>query len=109
QLGPVVLYEHIHYFKEVLLGKPISVSLEITGMSEDRRFVRFEHNFYDENKKNLAFSEMLFTWIDLKTRKLAKPDKEISDRILAFPRASSFKTLLKSDLRKYNRRPIDLE
>lgn len=107
-LGPVVLYEHIHYYREVHLKSTITVSLEITGMSEDGRFIRFEHNFYDQNNKNLAFTEMLFTWIDLETRKLANPRHEIIDRIDGFPKAKSFKTLLKDDIRKYNRRPIDL-
>lgn len=108
QLGPVVLYEHIHYFREVLLGKPITVNLEITGLSEDSRFVRFEHNFYDKNKNNLAFSEMLFTWIDLRTRKLADPNKEILEKIQSYPKAECFEILSKSDIRKHNRRPKDL-
>ncbi|MEX0273937.1 MAG: acyl-CoA thioesterase, partial [Flavobacteriaceae bacterium] len=32
QIGPVVFYEHMYYFKEIFPGKPIKVSLEVTGM-----------------------------------------------------------------------------
>ena len=35
QLGPVALYEHMFYFQEVFPGKPISVSLQLKGVSED--------------------------------------------------------------------------
>ena len=71
-LGPIVFYEHIYYFKEVLLGESITVSLEVQGHSEDGRFVMIEHNFYNEEGHNLAHGEILFSWIDLNTRKLGK-------------------------------------
>ncbi|NNG11469.1 MAG: thioesterase family protein, partial [Arenibacter sp.] len=35
EVGPVVFYEHMYYFKEVFPGKPIRVSLDVMGMSED--------------------------------------------------------------------------
>jgi len=37
-IGPVVFYEHMYYFKEAFLGKPIKVSMEVVGMSEDGAF-----------------------------------------------------------------------
>ena len=43
-IGPVVFYEHIYYFKEVFSGKPVTVSLELKGMSEDGMFFEFHHN-----------------------------------------------------------------
>jgi acyl-CoA thioester hydrolase len=107
-LGPIVFYEHIYYFKEVLLGKPLTVSLEIQGHSEDGRFVMIKHNFYDENGSNLAYGEILFSWIDLKTRKLGKIPKELLLKIENFPRSRAFKILTKEDIRKHGKRPVDL-
>ena len=52
-LGSIVFYEHIYYFKEILLGDEIKVSLEVKGYSEDGRFVLFEHNFYN-NRSEIA-------------------------------------------------------
>ena len=106
-LGPIVFYEHIYYFKEILLGQPISVSLEVSGFSEDGRFIMFEHNFYDDKGKNLAYSEMLFSWIDLKTRKLGNIPDELLQKIKQFPRAKNFKSLTKEDTRKYGKAPVD--
>lgn len=107
-LGPIVFYEHIYYFKEVLIGNPIKVSIEVKGHSEDGQFVMFEHNFYDLNGKNLAHSEILFSWINIKTRKLGKLPAELLKKTQNFPKAKDFKILTKEDTRKYGKRPIDL-
>ncbi|MBT8267485.1 MAG: thioesterase family protein [Bacteroidia bacterium] len=107
-LGPIVFYEHIYYFKELRLGQPVRVSLEVAGMSEDGRFIKFEHNFYNQNGRNLAYSEMLFSWIDLKTRKLGNVSENLLEKIKTFPKAAHFKILTKEDTRKYGKRPQDL-
>ena len=107
--GPIALYEHIYYFKEVVIGKPIHVSLEVDGYTEDGRFVQFSHNFYDHEGKNLAHSEMLFSWIDLNTRKLAVLPEELLAKIRSFPKSKNFKILTKEDTRKYGKRPINLD
>jgi acyl-CoA thioester hydrolase len=107
-IGPIVFYEHIYYFKEVLLGDLITVSLEVPGYSADGRFIKIEHNFYDKNGRNLAYSEMMFSWIDMNTRKLGKIPEELLIKIKAFPKPDNFNILSKEDIRKQSKRPIDL-
>ena len=107
-LGPIVLYEHIHYYYEVLSGNPIRVSLEMAGHTEDMRFVKFFHNFYDTKGKHLAHSEILFSFIKLSTRKLGILPKEFIEKIKSFPKAESFKILSKADTLVYGRKPKDL-
>lgn len=107
-LGPITLYEHIHYFKEIKPRETIKVSLEVSGYSDDGRFILFEHNFYNPEGKNLAFAEILFSWIDIKTRKLGTVSKELLEKIEGFPKAKKFKILTKEDTRKYGRKPLDL-
>ena len=34
-IGPVVFYEHMFYFREVFPGKPIRVSLQLKGISKN--------------------------------------------------------------------------
>jgi acyl-CoA thioester hydrolase len=108
-LGPIVFYEHIYYFKEIHLGDAITVSLEVKGHSKDGRFVLFDHNFYDDNGVNRANCEILFSWIDLETRKLGEVPPELLTKIEAFPRSKNFKNLTKEDTRKYGKRPRNLE
>lgn len=108
QIGPVVFYEHIYYFKEVFIGKPIRVSTELKGMSKDGMFFDFQHNFYDADDKNFAHSEMMGAWIDLKTRKLRALPKTFLELIETVDKAIDFKVLTKDDTRKFKRFPKDL-
>ncbi len=107
-LGPVALYEHMYYFREVLPGNIVSVSLELKGVSENGTFFSFLHNFYDQHGKNLARCEMLGAWISLKTRKLIEPPHELWDFLEGMKKSSNFKILTKEDTRKFGQLPEDL-
>ena len=107
-LGPIALYEHVYYFKEINISDEIRVSLDIVGHTADAQFIKMEHNFYNQNGQNLAFSEILFSWIDLETRKLGRLTRDLQARIMSFPKAERFKTLEKSDIRKAGIKPRNL-
>ncbi|WP_430411199.1 acyl-CoA thioesterase [Kordia sp.] len=108
-IGPVVFYEHMYYFKEAFLGKPVKVSLEVGGLSEDGMFFEFLHNFYDVNGKNFASCEMMGAWIDLKTRQLIDLPEEFNTAFRDVPRAKNFKILTKEDTRRFGKKPENLE
>lgn len=107
-IGPVVFYEHMYYFKEAFLGTPITVTLQISGLSDDGMFFKFDHNFYDNNGKNLAYCEMLGAWIDLRKRVLTPLPKDLLTLAEKFPKSNSFKILSKEDTRKFGVKPIDI-
>ncbi|MDC7994843.1 acyl-CoA thioesterase [Altibacter sp. HG106] len=107
-IGPVVFYEHVYYFKEVFPGKPLRVSLEITGMSDDGMYFEFAHNFYDHNGNNVAHCEMMGAWIDLQTRKLTGLPKEILATFDRAERSAEFRILTKDDTRKHGKTPKSL-
>lgn len=108
-IGPVVFYEHVYYFKEAFPGRPVKVSLELVGMSVDGMFFEFRHNFYDFKGKNFARCEMMGAWIDLKERKLTGLPTEFLEAFQAMERSKDFKTLTKADTRKFVQVPRDLE
>ncbi|MDC6385234.1 thioesterase [Flagellimonas taeanensis] len=108
-IGPVVFYEHVYYFKEAFPGRPVKVSLEFVGMSEDGMFFEFRHNFYDIKGKNFARCEMMGAWIDLKERKLIGLPTEFLEAFQAMEQSKDFKTLTKEDTRKFVQVPKDLE
>lgn len=107
-IGPVVFYEHMYYFKEVFPGNPVKVSLEIKGMSEDGKFFKFHHNFYDNKGKNVAHCEMLGAWIDMNKRSLTSLPENILNIFNGLDRAEGFKLLTKEDTRKFAKIPKDL-
>jgi acyl-CoA thioester hydrolase len=104
-IGPVVFYEHMYYFKESFLGAPITVTIEVSGLSEDGMLFRFEHNFYNDKGENLAYCEMQGAWIDLKTRKLTGLPEDLLELAHKFPKSESFKVLTKEDTRKFGVKP----
>ncbi|MBB4118399.1 acyl-CoA thioester hydrolase [Mesonia hippocampi] len=104
-LGPVVFYEHVYYFKEIFPDQKIRVSLELKGLSEDGKFFQFEHNFYDDKGVNYARCEMMGTWIDLKTRKITKLQPHMYANLNKLSKTSDFKVLTKEDTRRYGQKP----
>lgn len=107
-LGPVVFYEHIYYFREVFAGKPVKVTLELKGLSEDGMYFEFLHNFYDHKGRNCASCEMLGGWIDLKERKLIGLPPELREKLNALSHTQDFRVLTKEDTRKFGKRPEDV-
>ncbi len=108
-IGPIVFYEHMYYFREVFAGKPIRVSLELTGLSKDGGFFEFRHNYYDFKGKNFAHCEIMGAWIDLGERKLIALPNELSGYFDSVPRPLDFKELTKEDTRKYQKAPVHLK
>ena len=108
QIGPIVFYEHMYYFKEVFPGRPIRVSLEVMGMGEDGKFFEFHHNFYDVEGRNVAHCEMMGAWISLETRKLIGLPKELLQVFNSTEKPKDFRILTKEDTRKFAKVPKDL-
>ncbi len=108
QIGPVVFHEHMYYFKEIFPGKPIRVSLEVVGMSEDGKFFEFHHNFYDYKGRNVAHCEMMGAWISLQSRKLIGLPDHLLKTFKAVEKPETFRLLTKEDTRRFAKVPKDL-
>ncbi len=107
-ISPVIFYEHIYYFKEAFLGTPITVSLEVSGLSADGMFFKIEHNFYNHKGENLAHCEILGAWINLKTRSLTALPEHLLSEMNSFPKTEDYKVISKEDTRKHGKKPINL-
>ncbi|MBT8321604.1 MAG: thioesterase family protein [Eudoraea sp.] len=108
QIGPVIFYEHLYYFREIFAGKPVRVSLELKGLSEDGMYFEFHHNFYDHKGRNLAHCELIGGWISLKSRKLISLPERFLSKFDAAEKAEGFRRLTTADTRKFAKRPQDL-
>jgi len=106
-IGPVVFFEHVYYFKESTQGE-LLVSFELGGASEDGRFFRFVHNFYDPNGVNLAYCEMQGAWIYLKSRSTTPLPPALMSYVEKAPKTSDYRILTKEDMRSAGRAPRDI-
>ncbi len=108
-LGPVALYEHMYYFKEAFPEKPIRVSLQLKGLSEEGTFFAFRHNFYDHEGNNLGRCEMLGAWIDLESRKLVPLPESLYSFLDGVDKTDDFEIITKANTRKHGQKPQNLE
>ncbi len=79
-LGPVAFYEHMYYFREFFLEQPVTVSLQLKGLSEDGMYFEFSTIFMMK-RKNCACCEMMGAWIDLSERKLVGLPKKFWEKM----------------------------
>lgn len=107
-IGPVVFYEHIYYFKEVFAGKPVKVSLQLKGLSEDGMYFEFIHNFYDYKGRNFASCEVMGGWIDLEERKLIGLPSSLYEKLKELSHTQDYRILTKEDTRRFGKKPQDL-
>jgi acyl-CoA thioester hydrolase len=107
ETGPVIFNENIFYFKEIHQGKPVTVTCEVTGMSEDGSMFSFRHNFYDDNGRNVSRGLMTGAWMNLKERKITALHPELHEKIKNFPKSEDFKVLEKADMRAHGEVPSD--
>lgn len=108
ETGPVIFNENIFYFREILQGKPVTVTCEVTGRSEDGSLFSFRHDFYDYKGRNLARGLMIGAWMNLRERKISALHTDLHHKIKNFPQSKDFKILEKTDMRAHGELPLDV-
>lgn len=104
RVGPVLFYEHIYYFREVLAGQTIDVSLLLKGLSRDGMFFEFEHEIFGEDGTHHLSAELMGGFIDLDTRKLTPLAEERIHMVFNdLQRTDDFRWLTREDTRKRRR------
>ena len=108
KIGPVLFYEHIHYYKEILMEVEFRINVEINGYSEDGRFFSLFQNFYDNAGNHLAHLDLAFGLINTDTRKLTSMPEESFEIFKNCSKSDSFKILTKADMRKHGKYPENI-
>ena len=104
-IGPVLFYEHMHYYKEIMMGVEFSINVEIDGYSVDGRFFSLFQNFYDMSGIHLAHLDLAFGIMDTKLRKLISMPNESFEIFKEGPKSNTFSIITKEDLRKHGKFP----
>lgn len=107
-LGPIVFYEHIYYFKELKPEDTVRVSLELKGLSRNGMFFQFEHNLYNQKGENCARCEMMGSWLDLTSRQLTELPEHLFKPLEHLTKTEDFRILTKEDTRRFGVKPKHL-
>lgn len=99
EMGPIVVAEEFYYLKEVMPNEKVHTDIELLGNTENYKFIKFAHSLYNEAGKQAAYSEVLFTWLDLKARKIIIPPQEVLEILENMPKAPNYHVFSESDTR----------
>jgi acyl-CoA thioester hydrolase len=91
--GPVILSEENHYFREVLLGETITVTVKLAGLAPDGSRWRMLHEVIKPNGKLSATLRVEGGWLDLRRRKLVAPPPALLELIDDLARSDDFADL----------------
>mgnify|MGYP001269120301 CR=1 FL=1 len=106
-IGPVLFYEKMYYFKEIIIGEEFYIDIRLDGYSEDGKFILYHQNFYNKEGKNLAFLDLGFGIIDTIKRKLTKMPKDSFEILKKSPKTETFRVIDKNDMRNLGRNPLN--
>lgn len=102
KVGPVILNETFYYLKEVKLNQKIYVDIELLGTSEDFKFWRLSHSLFLSSGELAVYSELLFSWFDLQSRKLISPPDRLYQIFSSLIKSSVYKTISQEETRNRN-------
>lgn len=96
-LGPAIISEEFHYLRETMPDGTLRVDVELSGLSDDERFIRFNHHLYHPDGDLAVFSRCTFCWICMSSRKVCHAPSELSAWIRGLVRSEDFRVLSKAD------------
>jgi len=93
-VGPVLFRETTRYLAEVRGGERVTVGLELTGLSANRKHWAMRQPIRREAETGdgalAAVVEVQGAWLDLRARRVAPPPPELLEAIERWPRAADF-------------------
>jgi acyl-CoA thioester hydrolase len=93
QLGPVLFREEIEYRREASLGEEVLVDARCAGLAPDASRWSMRSRLWKVDGTEMAGVTVVGSWIDLATRKLVAPPREMQEALLSLPRSEPFGAL----------------
>lgn len=78
-IGPILFKEECNFIKELLLEDTITVNLKKGAVSEDGSKWVVHHEIFNSKGEKSAHITAKGAWLNLKTRKLCVPPKEMAE------------------------------
>jgi acyl-CoA thioester hydrolase len=93
QVGPVVLSDELEYFSELRLLEPVTVTLELDGLSTDGAQMRLRNEFFRANGKRAARVTSQGLWMNLQTRRPTVPPESVIAALRGLTRTADYREL----------------
>lgn len=93
QIGPILFREEAVFRREIHLEDKITITVEMYKAAEDFSRWSLRHEFLKEDGTLAATVNIDGAWLDLKLRKLARPDAFIQKVFSEFPKSGDFEWL----------------
>lgn len=93
RLGPVVRRDELEYYREFHLLDPVTITLELAGISPDGARFRLRNDFLRQDGTLAARLTSTGGWLDLAQRRLVVPPEAIADLLNALPRTADFEEM----------------
>jgi acyl-CoA thioester hydrolase len=95
KIGPILFREEAIFKREVRLEDELTVSAEITRMTQDCGRWSLRHHFMKADGTIAAVLNVDGAWIDLEKRKLAMPGEFIRSIFGHFPKGPDFEWIIR--------------
>ncbi len=93
RIGPVVVRDELEYFSELRLLDPVTVTLELDGLSADGAQMRLRNEFFRSDGRRAARVTSQGLWMDLAARRPIVPPDSIIAALRALARTSDYREL----------------
>lgn len=93
RLGPVVRRDELEYYREFHLLDPVTITLELAGISPDGSRFRLRNDFLRQDGTLAARLTSTGGWLDLAQRRLVVPPEAITDLLKALPRTQDYEEM----------------
>jgi acyl-CoA thioester hydrolase len=92
-LGPVVQRDELEYYREFHLLDPVTVTLELAGISPDASRFLLRNDFFRQDGTLAARLTSTGGWLDLVERRLVVPPEALAASLNALARAEDFEEM----------------
>jgi acyl-CoA thioester hydrolase len=93
QIGPVVLRDELDYSAELRLLDPVTVTLELEGLSADGGQMKLRNEFFRADGRRAARLVSSGLWMNLETRRPAIPPEPMIAALRALTRTAEYREL----------------
>jgi acyl-CoA thioester hydrolase len=91
-IGPVLFREEAKFYRELKFGDQLVVDVKLSGVSADHRKWSLRHRIL-RGDELCATIDMDGAWLDLHTRRIAPPPRELVEKFEALERTEDFRMI----------------